>query len=65
MELINSVHPDGLYEIIHIDISSDKKYCYCLIDNSKMIIIKDLYADSDKDKKQIIKANKELKEEKS
>ena len=34
MELINSVHPDGLYEIIHIDISSDKKYCYCLIDNS-------------------------------
>ena len=63
MELINSVCPGDGNEILSMDISVDKKYCYIWMENNKIYIIKDLYTDSGKDKKQIIKIDKELEKE--
>ena len=64
MELINCVSPGDGNEIFSLDISDDKKYCYISMQNNKVYIIKDLYFDSGKDKKQILKINKELEKEK-
>ena len=63
MELINSVCPEDGNEIISMDISKDIKYCYIWMQNNKIYIIKDLYVDSGKDKKQIKKIDKELESE--
>ena len=63
MELINSVTPGDGSEIVSLDISKDKKYCYIWTNNNKIFIIKDIYTDSEKDKKQINKLDKEVKEE--
>lgn len=63
MELINSVSPGDGSEIVSLDISKDKKYCYIWTNNNKIFIIKDIYTDSEKDKKQINKIDKEEKEE--
>ena len=63
MELINSVCPGDGNEILSMDISVDNKYCYISMENNKIYIIKDLYTDSGKDKKQIIKIDKELEKE--
>ena len=64
MELINSISLDDGNEIDTMDISKDKKYCYILTKNNKIFIIKDIYTDYEKDKKQINKIDKELEKEK-
>ena len=60
MELVNNICPGDGSEIISLDISKDKKYCYLWMKSNKIFIIKDLYVDLEKDKKQINKENKKL-----
>ena len=62
LELINSVCPKEGNEIISMDISKDNKYCYIWLDNNEIFVIKDLYVDSEKDKKRISKIDKEMEQ---
>ena len=64
MDLINNVSPSGCNEIISMDISQDKRYCYLWIKDNKIIVIKDLYADAEDDKKKMEKLEKEKEKEK-
>ena len=41
MNLINSIKPGECHEVISIEISQDKKYCYTWINGNKIYIIKD------------------------
>ena len=41
MNLINSIKPDDCHEIISIEISQDKKYCYAWSNKNKIFIITD------------------------
>ena len=63
MELINSVCLEDGNEIVSMDISKDKKYCYIWMKSNKVYIIKDLYVDSDKDKKQINQLDTEIEKQ--
>jgi WD40 repeat protein len=60
LELINSICPKEGNEIISMDISKDNKYCYIWLNNNEIFVIKDLYVDSEKDKKRISKIDKEM-----
>ena len=51
MELINNVLPYGCNEIISMEISQDKKYCYIWIKDNKIIVIKDFNVNADEDDK--------------
>ena len=65
MDLINNVNPYGCNEIISMDISPDKKYCYVWIKDNFIIVIKDFYVDADEDeKKKFEKLEKEKEREK-
>ena len=65
MDLLNNVVPYGCNEIISMDISLDKKYCFLWIKDNKIICIKDFYVDIDNDeKKKIEKLKKEKEKEK-
>ena len=65
MDLLNNVEPYGCNEIISMDISYDKKYCFLWIKDNKIICIKDLYIDIDNDEiKKIEKLKKEKEKEK-
>ena len=63
MELINRVCLEDGNEIVSMDISKDKKYCYIWMKSNKVYIIKDLYVDSDKDKKQINQLDTEIEKQ--
>ena len=64
MDLINNVNPYGCNEIISMDISPDKKYCYVWIKDNFIIVIKDFYIDDDEDeKKKFEKLEKEKEKE--
>ena len=62
LELINSVCPKEGNEIISMDISKDNNYCYIWLNNNEIFVIKDLYVDSEKDKKRISKIDKEMEQ---
>ena len=65
MDLINNVNPYGCNEIISMDISPDKKYCYVWIKDNFIIVIKDFYVYADEDeKKKFEKLEKEKEREK-
>ena len=65
MDLINNVLPYGCNEIISMEISPDKKYCYIWIKDNKIIVIKDFYLNADEDdKKKSEKLQKEKEKEK-
>ena len=52
-------------EIISMDISPDKKYCYLWIKDNYIIVIKDFYVDTNEDgKKKLEKIEKEKEKEK-
>ena len=60
MDLINNVSPYECNEIISMDISPDKKYCYLWIKDNYIIVIKDFYVDTNEDgKKKLEKIEKE------
>ena len=59
MDLINSVSPYECNEIISMDISPDKKYCFVWIKDNYIIVIKDLYIDSNEDGKKKLEKEKE------
>ena len=65
MELINNVIPCECNEIISMDISADKRYCYLWMKGNQIIAIKDFGVDVDEDeKKRIEKLAKENGKEK-
>ena len=65
MDLLSNVMPYECNEIISVDISYDKKYCFLWIKDNKIICIKDFYVDIDNDeKKKIEKLMKEKEKEK-
>ena len=59
MDLIKNVIPNECSEIISMDISDDKKYCYLWIKDNKIIIIKDFYVNAEEDEKKDKKMEKE------
>ena len=65
MDLINNVSPYECNEIISMDISPDKKYCYLWIKDNYIIVIKDFNVDTNEDgKKKLEKIEKEKEKEK-
>ena len=60
MDLINNSNPHGCSEVISLDISADKKYCYMWVkDFDKIIVIRDFYVDNEDEKKKLEKKEKE------
>ena len=60
MDLINDIFPNDCNEIISMDISPDKKYCYLWNKDNKIFVIKDFYVEyDDEDKKKMEKTEKE------
>ena len=60
MDLINNVQPSDCEDIISLDISPDKKYCYIWLKKNEIIVIKDYRLDIDEEnKKRLEKKEKE------
>ena len=60
MDLINNAQPSDCEDIISLDISPDKKYCYIWLKKNEMIVIKDYRLDIDEEnKKKLEKKEKE------
>ena len=62
MELINNIQPSECHDIISMDISLDKKYCYVWIKENKIIVIRDLRVDTNDHEIKKIEKKEKLKE---
>ena len=62
LDLINSIQPYGCNEIVSLDISQDKKYCYLWNKDNKIFVIKDLYTNTEEEQKKKLEKNEKDKE---
>ena len=62
LQLINSIQPYGCNEIVSLEISQDKKYCYIWNKENKIFVIKDLYTNTEEEQKKKLEKNEKDKE---